>query len=54
MWDYFIALVNLNKPLTRYNNFRNNIDVKNYIASKRDYRTLDIYELNTGDYFFDK
>ena len=52
--DYFIALVNLNKPLTEYSSFRNNDDVKNNIASKQSYPTLDTCEYKTGDYFFDK
>ena len=52
--DYFIALVNLNKPLTEYSSFRNNNDVKNYIASKQNYPTLDTCEIKKGDYFFDK
>ena len=52
--DYLIALVNLNKPLTTYSSFRNNADVKTYIAQNLIYRTLDTCEEKPGDYFFDK
>ena len=52
--DYFIALVNLNKPLTEYSSFRNNADVKTYIGANQIYRTLDTCDEKTGDYFFDK
>ena len=52
--DYLIALINLNKPLTEYSGYRNNVDVKKYIGSFQQYKTLDTCDLKSGDYFFDK
>ena len=50
--DYLIALINLNKPLTKYSGYRNNVDVKKYIGSFQQYKTLDTCDLKSGDYFF--
>ena len=54
IYDYLIALINLNKLLTEYSSYRNNEDVKKYIVSIQGYWTSDTCHLKRGDYFFDK